>query len=269
MESSMSHPPPRFATFGISHYCEKARWALDWHGIAYDEINWPPGVHLILAKGCGAKRTSLPILLDGRTVIQGSGAIIDWADRRAGNPPRRLTFPDAREIERRADTIIGVHVRRLVYAELLPRFPELAKPVLFGKASDAHKRLGHAMWPLTRQIMIRMHDITPGAAAESRSILESELDWLDNLLADNRRYLAGDRFSRADITVASLLAFFAPPREMPTYRDMSVPKALLADRERWRERPVMRWVVAQYETHRLPYPRMTQSHSSPLPGGQA
>jgi glutathione S-transferase len=62
-------------------------------------------------------------------------------------------------------------------------------------------------------MMMRMHDITPDAAAESRSILESELDWLDNTLADNRRYLAGDRFSRADITVASLLAFFcATPR---------------------------------------------------------
>jgi glutathione S-transferase len=82
------------------------------------------------------------------------------------------------------------------------------------------------MWPLSRRIMMRMHDITPDAAAESRSILESELDWLDSTLADNRRYLSGDRFSRADITVASLLAFFARPHEMPTYREMSIPAAL-------------------------------------------
>ena len=60
--------------------------------------------------------------------------------------------------------------------------------------------------------MMRMHDITPDAAAESRSILELELDWLEGTLADNRRYLSGDRFSRADITVASLLAFFARPK---------------------------------------------------------
>lgn len=99
--------------------------------------------------------------------------------------------------------------------------------------------------------MIRMHGITPDAAAESRSILESELDWLDSTLADNRLYLTGDRFSRADITVASLLAFFARPREMPTYHGMSFPGALLADLERWRDRPVMRWVVEQYGTHRV------------------
>jgi glutathione S-transferase len=82
----------------------------------------------------------------------------------------------------------------------------------------------------------------------------NRLDWLDSTLSDNRRYLSGDRFSRADITVASLLAFFARPQEMPTYREMSIPAALLADRERWRDRPVMRWVVAQYQAHRVSKP---------------
>ena len=156
----MSQSQRRFVTFGISHYCEKARWALDWHGIAYEEINWPPGVHIILAKSCGAKQTSLPILLDGRTVIQGSGAIIDWADQEAQEPARQLTVADAREIEQRADSVIGAHVRRLVYAELLPRYPELA---------NAHRLAANAKWPLSRRIMMRMHDITPDAAAESRA----------------------------------------------------------------------------------------------------
>lgn len=124
----MSQSERRLITFGISHYCEKARWALDWHGIAYKEINWPPGVHLLLAKRCGAKQTTLPILLDGPRVIQGSGAIIDWADRQAQDPARRLTLSDAREIERRADRVIGIHVRRLAYAELLRDFRSLPSP---------------------------------------------------------------------------------------------------------------------------------------------
>ena len=38
----MSQSEPRLVTFGISHYCEKARWALDWHGIAYEKINCVP-----------------------------------------------------------------------------------------------------------------------------------------------------------------------------------------------------------------------------------
>ena len=80
---TMTQTKPRLITFGISHFCEKARWALDWHGIPYSEIGWPPGLHIVLAKRCGAKGTTLPILLDGEIVIQGSGAIIDWAESKA------------------------------------------------------------------------------------------------------------------------------------------------------------------------------------------
>jgi hypothetical protein len=34
----MAEAAIRFMTFGISPYCEKARWALDWHRIPYREI---------------------------------------------------------------------------------------------------------------------------------------------------------------------------------------------------------------------------------------
>ena len=90
---------PRLVTFGGSLFCEKARWALDWHGIAYEEICWAPGVHQILAKRYGAKGSTLPILLDGETVIQGSSAVIDWADEKAKDPSQKLTSADAVRIE--------------------------------------------------------------------------------------------------------------------------------------------------------------------------
>jgi len=99
---------------------------------------------------------------------------------------------------------------------------------------------------------MKMYDIRPGAASESRSRLESELDWLDAKLSDGRFYLAGDRFSRADLTVASLLAFFARPKEMGVYRRMPSPDTLAADIECWRMRPVICWVNEQYGAHRVP-----------------
>ena len=251
-EEQMTETRPKLVTFGISHFCEKARWALDWHGIIYDEISWPPGVHRVLAKRCGAHGTTVPILLDGERVIQGSGAIIDWADQRTEDCSRRLTLADALEIEQRADNVIGIHVRRLAYAETLPRSPHLAKPALFSNTSSSHRLIGNMMWPVTRRVMMQMYDITPEAAPESRSKLEAELSWLDSTLDDDHPYLAGDRFSRADITVASLLAPFARPKEMPIYHDMPIPDALVADSERWHDRPVMRWVIARYQTHRVP-----------------
>ncbi len=120
----------RFMTFGISPYCEKARWALDWHRIRYREIGWPPGLHQILAKRCGAKTNALPILLEGTTVIQGSSAIIDWAERRAEDHARSLvpsnSAGETQEIERRSNEITAVHVRRLAFAEMLPNYARLA-----------------------------------------------------------------------------------------------------------------------------------------------
>jgi glutathione S-transferase len=250
----MTETRPRLVTFGISHFCEKARWALDWHGIAYDEIGWPPGLHQILAKRCGAKRSTLPILLDGTAVVQGSSAVIDWAESKAQDRGRSLSpsagLAEAKEIERRADAVIGVHVRRLAFAEMLPSHSHLLKPALFYRASGWHRLIGNMMWPASRRIMLRSLDIRPGAAAESRSKLEVELAWLDGKLADGRPYLVGDRFSRADLTVASLLATFARPREMPVYHGLKATDAIAADVNRWSERPVMRWVSAQYRAHR-------------------
>jgi len=248
----MKQDRPKLITFGISHFCEKARWALDWHGIAYEEIGWPPGVHQILAKRWGAEATTVPILSEGANLIQESGAIIDWADQREQDRGRELTRPGALKIEQRADDVIGVHVRRLYYAEMLPRSPHLTKPGLFRNLSVSHRFVGNMMWPVTWRVMMKMYEITPEAASESRAKLEAELNWLDNKLADNRPYLLGDRFSRADLTVSSLLAPFACPEEIPAFRDSTFSVALVADTERWRQRPIMRWVKEQYEAHRAP-----------------
>jgi glutathione S-transferase len=202
--------------------------------------------------------------MDGTAIIQGSGAIIDWAEKNATDRNLSLTpqadRKEAKHIEQRTDAVIGVHVRRLVFAETLPSYPHLLKSALFQRASVWHRLLGNVMWPVSRRLMLRMYDIGPGAAAESRAILEVELDWLDTKLADGRPYLAGNRFSRADLTVASLLSTFAKPREMPLYYAMLRPKAITNDVRRWSERPVMRWVLTQYRTHRAPLQGLPGRH---------
>src|SRR5262245_23131689 len=49
---------------------------------------------------------------------------------------------------------------------------------------------GYMMWPVAQRLMTRMYDMKPGTAAESRAMLEAELDWLDAKLADGRAYSA-------------------------------------------------------------------------------
>jgi glutathione S-transferase len=248
----MTGTKPRLITFGISHYGEKARWALDWHGVDYVETGWPPGWHAVLAKYHGARHTTVPILLDGKRVIQGSGAIVDWSDQQAQDSPRRLTSPGALEIERRADDGVGIHVRRLFYAGILPGAPHVVKPALFANTSPVHRLIGNIMWPVMHRVIMIKYGITPGAVEESRAKLGIELDWLDGLLADGRQYLSGGRFSRADITVASLLAPLVRPEQMKIYRDIAVPEALTATVECWKDRPIIRWTVELYRTGRVP-----------------
>ena len=76
--------------------------------------------------------------------------------------------------------------------------------------------------------------------------------FLRTQLSAVRKPTALDFGGRADLTVASLLSGYARPREMPIYHNMAAPDALAADVERWRERPVMRWVTVQYRAHRTP-----------------
>jgi glutathione S-transferase len=246
----MTKTKPQLITFGISHYCEKARWALDWLGVDYDEIVCPPGWNIVLAKLHGAKDTKVPFLVDGKRVIEGSGAILDWAEDQAQDSSRRLTFPGALEIERRADEGIGLYARRLFYAETLPEAPHVIKAGFFANYSPLHRLIGYITWPLTPRIIMMKYEIRPGAAQESRAKLNEELDWLDSLLADGRQYLAGDRFSRADITVASLLAPLVPPEQIKTYHDLALPIGLIADFELWKARPIVRWMAEQYRTAR-------------------
>lgn len=251
----MTQASLKFITFGISHFCEKARWALDWHGVRYSEIGWAPGLHRIIAKRHRAPATTLPILFDGTDLIQGSGAIIDWAEKHCRDAARSLAPIDrdaaeAEEIERRTDEVIGPHVRRFIYAETLPTCPDVVKPALFLSTSVAHRVIGGLMWPATRKIMMSMYDVCPGAAAESQAKLEAELDWLDRRLADGRPYLVGDRLSRADIAVASLLAPLARPKEMPIYSPLDAIDAFTALAERWKERRTIGWINLLYAVHR-------------------
>ena len=76
----------RLYTFTISHFAEKARWALDYKRIHYQEKRLVPGSHILIVKHM-APGTSVPVLRDDGRVIQGSSAIIDYLDARTTERP--------------------------------------------------------------------------------------------------------------------------------------------------------------------------------------
>ena len=53
---------PVLITIPVSHFCEKARWALDRFNIPYDEQPHCPGFHVPAVKAAGGKGSSTPLL---------------------------------------------------------------------------------------------------------------------------------------------------------------------------------------------------------------
>jgi glutathione S-transferase len=73
--------------FTFSHYCEKARWALDCKGVRYKAVNLLPGLHVKVANKL-APGPALPVMvLDDGKAIQDSTAIISFLDERYVDRP--------------------------------------------------------------------------------------------------------------------------------------------------------------------------------------
>lgn len=246
---------PVLYVFAISHYCEKARWALDVLGIEYELRHLAPGPHVEVTRQLGAAGSSLPLLVSEGRVVQGSDGILDWAEAAVGSSPKRLTpaselAGECRAIEERLDDVAGVHVRRYYYSEAIVEHPDSVRPIFTRDLSPSERQSIDENWGVVCKLMTAAMDLGPGQREESRRIVENELDWLDGLLADGRRFLVGDRLSRADITGASLFAPLALPKEHPTYGALEVPPRAGADLALWAGRPTLAWVREIYRAHR-------------------
>ena len=240
-------------TFQISHFAEKARWALDWKGVKYQERRLLPGPHLAVTRRLG-KVTSVPILVCDGQVVQGSSAIINFADERW--PDRPLTSQTAaerdreRELERWLDDELGAPVRRMFYFHALGE-PNLVRPLLTQRGpwwGPLFYRVGY------RAVASRiraLYEINADTAEQDRKRVEAVFARVDQLL-EGRSYLVGDRFGRADLTLAALAAplWHPPEHSMRWPPDEAYParlRELRAELGRWRARD---HVLRMYREHR-------------------
>ncbi len=245
---------PVLYIFNISHYCEKARWALDYFGIDHEARHVMPGAHRAIAKKLGAKRGSVPFLQTDGGVIAGSSAIIDWCEvHNAGKRPS-LSGADpevVRATEKRLDDVVGVHVRRFYYSDALINAPACVRPI-FSEGLPIFQRAAVSLgWSRIVPLMIKGMDLGVEQGLQSRAVVEAELDWLDSLLADGRPYLHGNQWTRADLTAAALLGPLAAPKEHPITAKAFFPSAVLKAMKEWEKRPALQFVGRMYSTHRL------------------
>jgi glutathione S-transferase len=206
----------RLYTFTVSHFCEKARWGLDRAGVPYREVVLLPGLHRRPLRGLGAGK-HVPVLTIGDRVVQGSSAILDFADARGIAPPLLPSEPGLREEvlewERYLDRDVGETLRRVLYFHVLKRRGALVSAWSRGGPFWA-PALYWLMWPGVVATLKRYLDLEPDSVRRDERVLLRAFERLEGRLAA-RSFLVGDSFSRADLTLAALCSPLLRPSEHP------------------------------------------------------
>jgi glutathione S-transferase len=200
----------RLITIPFSHYCEKARWALDRAGISYDEDGHLPAFHRFATRRARAN-SSVPALVLGDRVIKDSTDIVAWAETQ--RPGAIALTDEAVALEDYFDRQLGPATRRWAYFQLFPR-----------RDLDFMLDRGVPRWevrafrltrPVVTTLMRRAMNITPDGVNRSRKKIDEAFGRVGEILRDGRHYLTGDRFTVADLTFASLCSPILLPREHP------------------------------------------------------
>jgi glutathione S-transferase len=227
-------------TIPISHYCEKARWALDRAGLDYVEKPHLQVIHTLHSRRAGGKGT-VPVLVAGGEVLTESADIVRWACPDL--------YPDAEvsALEARFDSELGPHGRLWMYHRTLPQ-PKLVRRYA-ATGVPAWERLALPAFLPVVDLIIRRHlGITDEMAADSRERVRAVFDEVGDRLADGRRFLTGDAFTAADLTFAALAAAVLVPEgygvPLPRLDELGEPFA--SEVKLLREHPAGRFALGVY-----------------------
>jgi glutathione S-transferase len=246
----------RLITIPISHFCEKARWALERAGLDYTEDRHVQGVHRIVAQRAGGGET-VPVLVAPEGVFAESEQILAYADDSLPEHLRLFPFdPVLRgEVEslcRWLDAGLGPEGRRLMYAYML----ELRGLMLDVNCQGVpvwERRAMAAAWP----VMVRWGKRELGIGPETKDADEARVshafDVIADRIGDGRPYLCGERFTAADLTFAALSASVLVPPEygVALPQPEVLPPYLAAKVQSFREHPAGAFALRLFREERL------------------
>ncbi|MGH2965579.1 MAG: glutathione S-transferase family protein [Solirubrobacterales bacterium] len=242
-------------TIPISHYCEKARWALDRAGVRYRERPHLQLIHWLAVWRAGGGRTA-PVLVCGERVLADSAEIVAEADARA--PEGRRLYPEdpaqateARELEREFDERLGPQGRLWMYDALRGRRDIAIAYACTGVPAWERRALPVA-YPVVTRVIDRYLDITPATAARSAAEVRAVFAAVAERLSDGRPFLCGDRFTAADLTFAALAAAVLMPPEygVPLPQPEELPEPMAAVVRELRSHPAGAHAMAMFATER-------------------
>jgi glutathione S-transferase len=235
----------------ISHYNEKARWALDYKQVPHVRRAPPPMMHSLWAIAM-TRSPTFPVLVLNGDRIGDSTRIIEALEAQYPEPPLYPTDEDERRralaLEDFFDEELGPHIRRALFAEVTrdPTWFALAAAPRAGRAEHLFYR---ATATAAAPVLRLRFGIKPDTAALGREKTEAALDRVTAELQPSG-YLVGDRFTVADLTAAALLMPIVRPAEAEYLPSGPYPEAV----EEWRDSVSLHqafgWVEDIYRRHR-------------------
>ena len=267
MQANSKEKSTRLIAFAVSHYCEKARWALERLSISFIEERHVPGFHWLFTRPHGGK--SVPVLVTKASTFTDSTDILHYLD--TITPTSHRFYPTDAKLRREVetledlfDTVLGVSVRCWIYFYLLNNHKLMRKLWCEGVPS-VERILFPIVFPQVRSIARRNYNITAQSAASSLNQIRRLFEKVNKLLElDGRSYLVGNCFSAADLTFACLVApILIPPEYGGKTLDLhEFPNEMAVVHQELRTTPAGAFVLRLFREERRAY----QSDISTLSG---
>ena len=235
----------------VSHFNEKARWALDYKRIAHHRKVL--GADYLFRAWRATGHGTLPILfLDGRA-IGDSTHIIAALEARYPEPPLYPADASAREralaLEDYFDEQLGPALRAVMVTPLFRNDPELAlRALTTGMPDEAYGNLRPLMRIFPSFYRFR-HKISDARLEADRATVNAALDRIEQE-RQGRAYLVGDTFTVADLTAAALLGPMLQPPEIQYPFQVEFPPYMQEHRAGLLQHPAALWATGIYRLHR-------------------
>jgi glutathione S-transferase len=238
-------------TIGVSHFCEKARWALDWADIAYTEHSHVALAHRIYARG------SVPRLKTSDGSLTDSADILRYANRKRQRRDTATLFDDRGVVERlqaEFDGDLGPTIRSLMYCHLTKK-PRLLMRMAVAGVPTWERRLVNVSPSLFAWVLAKIFRVSPTLSDTCVTRLRLTFDKVATRLNKSRSgYLVGDHFSAADLTFCALARPLFSPLDRAVLRGAyafeEAPSSLQDILLEFTDHPIRSYVVRIYRDHR-------------------
>lgn len=244
----------RLITIPVSHYCEKVRWALDYLKLPYVEEAHMPPLHRFATSKAGGK--SAPVLVTEDRNFTDSTDILKYVDSIVSSeeklyPTNSEQRQQVEELEELFDEKLAPAVRTWAYFYIVDK-SKILQPKWCQGVPFYEKLLFSVVYPAMRSVVKKAYDVNPESAAQSYQEIENVFEKVNELLADGRNYLVGDKMSAADITFASLAAPILQPSQHPIKSSDSqkLPAEMLSKIREFRKTAAGKFALDLYENWR-------------------